>query len=80
MSPKDLLDVSTRFSAFTKPVHLVWGDADIFFPLSFGQKLAAAFPNGSLTAVPGGCTFISMEFPDQVAAVISTAYEEQRAS
>jgi len=80
MSPKDLLDVSTRFDTFTKPVHLAWGDADIFFPLSFGQKLAAAFPNGSLTAVPGGRTFISMEFPDQVADVIATAYEEQRTS
>lgn len=78
MDPKDLLDVSTRFDAFTKPVHLAWGDADIFFPLSFGQKLAAAFPNGTLTPVPGGRTFISMEFPDQVADVISNAGAERR--
>ena len=44
IDPQDLLDVSTRFSAFTKPVHLVWGDADEFFPISFAERLAAAFP------------------------------------
>lgn len=71
MDPKDLVDLSARFGSFTKPVRLVWGDSDPFFPLSFGQKLAAAFPNGTLTPVPGGSTFVSMEFPDQVADVIA---------
>ena len=71
MQPKDLLDVSTRFGTFTKPVRLVWGDADKCFPIGFAEKLAGAFPNGTLTPVPGGRTFISMEFPDQVADVIS---------
>lgn len=78
MKPRDLLDVSTRFGKFTKPVRLVWGDADTFFPISFGQKLAAAFPNATLTPVPGGCTFVSMEFPEQVADVIGQAYEPRR--
>jgi pimeloyl-ACP methyl ester carboxylesterase len=67
MKPEDLLDVSTRFADFPKPVHLVWGDADEFFPISFGERLAAAFPHGTLTPVPGGRTFVSMEFPEQVA-------------
>jgi pimeloyl-ACP methyl ester carboxylesterase len=71
MQPKDLLDVSTRFGTFTKRVRLVWGDADRCFPISFAEKLAAAFPNGTLTRVPGGRTCISMEFPDQVAEVVS---------
>ena len=71
MKPKDLLDVSTRFGSFTKPVRLVWGDADFFFPLNFGERLAAAFPNGTLTPVPGGRTFVSMDFPEQVADVIA---------
>jgi len=75
MRPEDLLDVSTRFDAFAKPVHLVWGDADPFFPISFAERLAAAFPNATLTTVPGGRTFVSMEFPEQVADVISQAGE-----
>src|SRR5262249_18396298 len=40
MKPQDLLDVSTRFGAFTKPVRVVWGDADVFFPIEFGERLA----------------------------------------
>jgi pimeloyl-ACP methyl ester carboxylesterase len=71
IDPQDLLDVSTRFGTFTKPVRLVWGDADSFFPVEFGRKLAAAFPNSRLTPVRGGRTFISMEFPEQVADVIT---------
>jgi pimeloyl-ACP methyl ester carboxylesterase len=71
MDPQDLLDVSTRFSAFTKPVRLVWGDADEFFPITFAERLAAAFPDATLTPVLGGRTFVSMEFPDQVADVIA---------
>lgn len=67
----DLLDVSTRFGAFGKPVRVVWGDADPFFPLEFGRRLAAAFPNGTFTAVPGGSTFIPREFPNQVADEIT---------
>jgi pimeloyl-ACP methyl ester carboxylesterase len=70
MRPADLLDVSTRFGAFTKPVDLVWGDADTCFTITFAQRLAAAFPNATLTPVPGGRTFISMEFPEQVADAI----------
>jgi pimeloyl-ACP methyl ester carboxylesterase len=71
MKPEDLLDVSTRFGRFAKPVHLVWGDSDQCFPLELARKLADAFPNATLTPVPGGRTFVSMEFPQQVADVIS---------
>jgi pimeloyl-ACP methyl ester carboxylesterase len=51
----------------------VWGDADAFFPVDLAKKLAAAFPAATLTTVPDGRTFISMDFPDQVADVISAA-------
>lgn len=71
IDPKDLLDVSARFGAFGKPVRVVWGDQDPFFPLEFGRRLAASFPNGTFTAVPGGSTFIPMEFPNRVADEIS---------
>lgn len=70
--PKDLLDVSTRFGTFTKPVHLVWGQADTAFKPSFAERLAAAFPNARLTPVPGGSTFFAMEFPDELAEAIAS--------
>jgi pimeloyl-ACP methyl ester carboxylesterase len=71
MRPDELLDVATRFAAFPKPVRLVWGDADPFFPIGFAKRLAAAFPDATLTPVRGGRTFVSMDFPDQVADVIA---------
>ena len=71
--PAELLDVSTRFGAFAKPVHVVWGDADRCFPMSIAERLAAAFPDATLTPVAGGRTFISMEFPEQVADAIARA-------
>jgi pimeloyl-ACP methyl ester carboxylesterase len=71
MRPADLLDVSTRFGSFTKPVRLVWGDADPYFTMAFAKRLAAAFPDATLTPVPGGRTFVSMDFPKQVADVIA---------
>ena len=73
MRPEELLDVSTRFRKFAKPVHVVWGDCDRFFPLSLAGRLAAAFPDSTLTTIAGGRTFISADFPEQLAAVIGTA-------
>lgn len=71
INPQELLDASTRFSGFAKPVHLIWGDADKYFKISFAERLAAVFPNAQVTRVVGGRTFIPMEQPDQVAAVIA---------
>jgi len=75
IKPKELLDVSTRLPQFTKPVHIVWGEADKSFKPKFARRLAETFPNSRLTFVPGGKTFISMEFPDEVASVISGALQ-----
>jgi len=73
--PKDLLDVSTRLPQFTKPVHIVWGEADKSFKPKFARRLAETFPNSRLTFIPGGKTFVSMEFPDEVANVIAGALQ-----
>jgi pimeloyl-ACP methyl ester carboxylesterase len=73
INPAELLEVSTRFGAFSKPVDLVWGDSDAFFPIDFAERLAAAFPRSSLTPVKGARTFVPVEFPDVVADVIEKA-------
>ena len=71
--PKDLLDVSTRLPEFTKPVRIVWGEADRCFKPSFAQRLAETFPDARVSFVRGGRTFIPLEFPDEVADVIAAA-------
>jgi pimeloyl-ACP methyl ester carboxylesterase len=67
----DLVDVSTRLNAFTRPVLLVWGTADRFFPLALARKLAAAFPDARLVEVDGGRTFLPLDEPERVASEIS---------
>ncbi|HVT22872.1 MAG TPA: alpha/beta hydrolase [Mycobacteriales bacterium] len=70
--PDELLDVSTRFGGFTKPVSIVWGEADTSFKVSFAERLAAAFPNSTLTRVPGAKTFFAMEQPDLLVDAIAS--------
>ncbi|HEY3880836.1 MAG TPA: alpha/beta hydrolase [Trebonia sp.] len=65
-----LLDAASRFSQFPGPVGILWGDGDPFFPAELGRQLSEAFPRGSLTTVPGGRTFLSLDHPDEVASEI----------
>jgi pimeloyl-ACP methyl ester carboxylesterase len=71
ISPADLLDVATRLPLFGKPVRLVWGTADRYFPLSLAHRLRAAFPDATLVEVPGARTFLPLDEPDMVAAEIA---------
>jgi pimeloyl-ACP methyl ester carboxylesterase len=73
MRPETTLDVASRFASFTKPVHLVWGDSDAFFPVELAERLLAAFPNASLTTIEGARTFVSMDHPSLVADAIAHA-------
>lgn len=73
----DLTEVATRFSDFTKPVTVVWGQADRCFTPALGRRLAAQLPNASLIEVPNARTFVPLDNPaaviDAIVAVGATA-------
>jgi pimeloyl-ACP methyl ester carboxylesterase len=69
--PQVLLDAASRFSQFSGPVRILWGEKDPFFPAALGRQLSAAFPDASLTMVPGGRTFLPLDHPDEVASEIA---------
>jgi pimeloyl-ACP methyl ester carboxylesterase len=71
-----LLDAASRFGEFTGPVRIVWGDADAYFGIKLGQQLSEAFPNASLTTVPGGRTFLPLDHPNVVAGEIMAAMHD----
>jgi pimeloyl-ACP methyl ester carboxylesterase len=71
VSPRVLLDAASRFPQFTGPVRVLWGDNDQFFATELGQRLSEAFPEGSLTTVPGGRTFLPLDHPEDVAREIA---------
>jgi pimeloyl-ACP methyl ester carboxylesterase len=62
----DLIDVSTRLRRFTKPVTLVWGQADRCFTPSLGRRLAAQFPDSTLIEAPHAKTFVALDDPEAV--------------
>jgi pimeloyl-ACP methyl ester carboxylesterase len=66
----DLTDVSTRLPRFTKPVAVVWGQADRCFTPALGRRLAALFPNGTLIEVPDAKTFVALDDPRAVVGAI----------
>jgi pimeloyl-ACP methyl ester carboxylesterase len=66
----DLTDVSARLPRFTKPVTVVWGQADRCFTPSLGRRLAALFPNGTMVEVPDAKTFVALDDPDVVVGAI----------
>ena len=66
----DLTDVAGRLPRFTKPVAIVWGQADRCFTPSLGRRLAAQFPNATMTEVPGAKTFVALDNPAAVVGEI----------
>ncbi|CAO5171259.1 Alpha/beta hydrolase [Frankia sp. AiPs1] len=73
IDPAGLLDVSTRLPKTEKPIHILWGDADRFFRVDLGRRLAAAFTDATFDTVAGGRTFLPLDHPDRVAAAILNA-------
>ena len=70
VKPTELLDVCTRLHAFTRPVRIIWGEADRVFKPEFGRRLAEAFGDASYHAVPGSRTFVALDAPDELASEI----------
>lgn len=67
MRPKYTRDAAARFGSFDRPVHLIWGLNDFFFPISLGERLQSAFPRATLQGVPDARLYIPLDQPDTVA-------------
>jgi pimeloyl-ACP methyl ester carboxylesterase len=71
--PRVLLDAASRFSQFTRPVRILWGEDDPFFSIDLGRQLSEAFPRATFSTVPAGRTFLPLDHPGEVAREISAA-------
>jgi pimeloyl-ACP methyl ester carboxylesterase len=69
--PRVLLDAASRFRQFTRPVRILWGEADPYFSVELAQQLSAAFPHALLTTVAGGRAFLPLDYPGEVASEIA---------
>ena len=73
--PRVLLDAAGRFSQFTGPVRIVWGEADPYFGIRLAQQLSEAFPHSHLATIAAGRAFLPLDYPAEVASEIVTAVE-----
>jgi pimeloyl-ACP methyl ester carboxylesterase len=75
VDPAELLEVSSRLQRFTKPVLVLWGDADRFFPIELAHRLRRVFPDAGIVEIPCGRTFFPLDEPQRVADEIQSAFQ-----
>jgi pimeloyl-ACP methyl ester carboxylesterase len=52
------------------PTHVVWDDADPFFPAAQGERTARLVTDEGLTVLPGAGHFLPEERPEELAVAI----------
>jgi pimeloyl-ACP methyl ester carboxylesterase len=70
ISPTYTLEAAEKLPAFKRPVLIAWGTEDKFFPLSEAERLAALFDQARLERIERARTFVQLDAPDQLAALI----------
>ena len=65
--PELLVDAAEAIPHFDRPVLLIWGEADDFFPMAHAHRLVSEFPQATLISVPGAKTWVPVDNPAAVA-------------
>jgi pimeloyl-ACP methyl ester carboxylesterase len=65
--PELLVDAAGAIPQFDRPVLLIWGESDEFFPMAHAHRLASEFPRATLVSVPGAKTWVPIDNPAAVA-------------
>jgi pimeloyl-ACP methyl ester carboxylesterase len=69
-SNRQTLWAAEHFADYQRPVLVVWAERDRLFPGSLGTRLARAFPQGRCEVVADSSTFVPMDRPDRLAALL----------
>lgn len=70
VSNRYTLDAARSFWNFHKPVLLVWGEDDLFFPLRYAERLRNDFPDAVLQRVAQSRAFVPEDQPRLLAEYI----------
>lgn len=70
--PELPVDAAEAIPRFDRPVLLIWGESDDFFPMAHAQRLASEFPHATLASVPGAKTWVPIDNPAAVADRVGT--------
>jgi pimeloyl-ACP methyl ester carboxylesterase len=66
------LEAAKQLASFEPPVLLAWAPEDRFFPLAHAERLAQAIPNASVETIADAKTFVPLDQPERLAALIGT--------
>ncbi len=67
----DTLAVSDRLASLGLPARVVWGEADQFQKIEYGERLARDL-GAELHRIPGGKHFVPEDHPEAIAEVVNT--------
>lgn len=70
ISNRYTLEAAHTFPNFNKPVLIVWGENDPFFPYEFAERLTKSFPNARLEGVAKSRAFVPEDQPKVLAQLI----------
>ncbi len=76
ISNRYTLEAARSFADFRKPVLLVWGEDDFFFPMREAERLQQAFPYARLERVADSKTFVAEDQPDILARLVKQFVHE----
>ena len=71
ISKRYTLEAAERLKDFDRPTLLAWAPEDRFFTLKYAKRLAGAFPDARLELIDDARTFVSLDQPARLAALIS---------
>jgi pimeloyl-ACP methyl ester carboxylesterase len=71
VSNRYTLEAAQSFAGFGRPVLVVWGQDDLFFPARDGERLAKSFPNARLERIADSRTFVPVDQPAKLVASIA---------
>jgi pimeloyl-ACP methyl ester carboxylesterase len=66
-SARHLRVLQERLVVVTRPVLLLWGEADTVFPVSHGDRLRKALPDAVLETIPACGHWTPLDAPCEVA-------------
>jgi pimeloyl-ACP methyl ester carboxylesterase len=69
--PKEVDDISTRYSFIQTPALLIWGRHDEIIPLAMGERLKQAFQNARLVVIENAGHQVQEETPEPVRQAIN---------
>jgi pimeloyl-ACP methyl ester carboxylesterase len=71
ISPHRTLEAAERLRGFDRPVLIVWGMRDRFFPIADAERLIAILPKGRLERIENARTFVQLDAPARLAELVA---------